>query len=89
MQTAALLVSELVTNAVVHAHSPFTVTAAVLADSVNVEVQDGSAQLPEVLQPTPSSPAGRGMFMVEALSSRWGAEPIAGGKRVWFELPLP
>jgi anti-sigma regulatory factor (Ser/Thr protein kinase) len=88
MQTAALLASELVTNAVLHAHSPFTLTAELGAQRLRVEVEDASTQLPEVLRPTPSSAAGRGMFMVEALSSRWGAEPMPGGKRVWFELVL-
>jgi anti-sigma regulatory factor (Ser/Thr protein kinase) len=89
VQVATLLVSELAPNAVVHARSAFVVSAELLPACVRVEVEDASVQLPEVLQPTPSSAAGRGMFMIEALSSRWGAEPTAEGKRVWFELSLP
>ena len=88
MQTAALLVSELAANAVLHARSPFTLTAELAAEFLRVEVEDTSPQLPEVRRPTRFSTSGRGMFMVEALSSRWGAEPTSGGKRVWFELPL-
>jgi anti-sigma regulatory factor (Ser/Thr protein kinase) len=88
VEVAVLLVSELATNAVRHAHSPFTVTAELLGETVTVEVDDANGELPQVLQPAPSSAVGRGMFMIEALSSRWGAERIAGGKRVWFQLAL-
>ena len=89
VEVATLLVSELATNAVMHARSAFVVSAALLTESVTVEVEDASAQLPEVLQPATSSETGRGMSVIEALSSRWGAEPTAEGKRVWFELSLP
>lgn len=85
-ETAMLLVSELAANAVLHARSWFTVAAELSGRCLKVEVEDASRQLPVVLHPTASSISGRGMFMVEALSSRWGAEPTRGGKRVWFVL---
>ena len=86
MQVAVLLASELAANAVLHAHTPFTLTAELAAERLTIEVEDASAKLPEVLRPSASSASGRGMFMVDAMSSRWGAEPTPGGKRVWFEL---
>lgn len=89
VEVAVLLVSELATNAFLHARSPFTVSAALEANAVRVEVEDESAQLPAVGHPDPEAAGGRGMFLVEALACCWGSEPTPGGKRVWFELALP
>ena len=88
-QMAMLLVSELSTNAVRHAHSPFTVSAMLAPGLLRVEVEDRDRRLPTVRHPGPTAVTGRGMLMVDALSARWGAEPTADGKRVWFELVVP
>jgi len=87
-EVAVLLVSELASNAVAHARSPFTISAELSPDALVVAVEDASPQLPEVQYPSASAPGGRGLLLVERLSSRWGAEPTPGGKRVWFELGL-
>jgi len=85
--TAGLLASELATNAVMHAGTAFTLTADLAPASLRVEVEDGSDHLPAVRQPRPRAIGGRGLHLVQELSSRWGADSVAGGKRVWFELP--
>lgn len=82
-----LLVSELVTNAVLHAHSPPEVTVQLRRDTVRVEVMDASSSLPVVRKAASYDTSGRGMALVETLSSAWGAEPRPGGKVVWFEVP--
>jgi DNA-binding NarL/FixJ family response regulator len=83
-----LLVSELVTNAVVHAGSEVEVAVRLLSDSVRIEVVDRAPTQPL----TPSSPSddaesGRGLLLVETLASAWGVEPMDEGKAVWFEVP--
>jgi DNA-binding NarL/FixJ family response regulator len=83
-----LLVSELVTNAVVHAGSDVEVAVRLLGDSVRIEVVDRAP----AASLRPSSPdhdaeSGRGLMLVETMASAWGVEPIDGGKSVWFEIP--
>jgi len=79
-----LLVSELVTNAVVHAGGPVGLTIRHLGSRTRVEVSDTSVRLPEVCPATVEHC--RGMHIVAALSARWGAEGHDGGKTVWFEV---
>jgi hypothetical protein len=83
----ALVVTELAANAVVHAHSAFTVDLAVRPDLLRISVRDDS--------PLPSATAGpalpaaplHGLGAVAALASRWGVEPLGpDGKAVWAEL---
>jgi anti-sigma regulatory factor (Ser/Thr protein kinase) len=84
---AALLVSELTTNVIRHAHSPFSLRADRTASGVRVEVADESPIPPVVLQPQPWETTGRGMLLVSGLADNWGTEQTAGdGKTVWFEL---
>src|SRR4051794_7926760 len=85
---ALLLTSELVSNAVRHAASRLglDVCAEPEIDLVRIEVRDADERLPVVRAPEPDADGGRGMFLVEALARRWGAEPERGGKVVWFEL---
>jgi anti-sigma regulatory factor (Ser/Thr protein kinase) len=83
-----LVVSELVTNAVVHAGSAPEVVATHRRRRVRVEVYDDDVSPPVVREPgTLDSRGGFGLAMVAALSDRWGWEPTAGGKRVWAEAP--
>ena len=82
-----LLASELVTNAIRHAASPFTVIVRYDGHLVRVEVGDGSRALPEARPPTLDDETGRGLLVVEALAAGWGVTPTLAGKRVWFEVP--
>ena len=82
-----LLATETATNAVRHAGTEATVVVRYLGDRVRVEVGDGSPAPPQVRSPHPEDTSGRGMALVETLSSQWGVTPTAGGKRVWFEVP--
>lgn len=82
---AVLLTSELVTNAVRHARTPFEVEV-VCDGAVRVVVRDGSAEPPMVQHPEPDELGGRGLLLVEALATRWGFEANGQGKTVWFEL---
>ncbi len=84
---AALLVSELLANVVLHAGTEATVRASVRQGSLLVEVADGSPVIPSPLEHDLHRPTGRGLALVEALATAWGAVPTAsGGKVIWFEL---
>lgn len=81
------LASELATNAVLHARTDFTVVVRYDGDRVRVEVGDGSRALPQRRDSIREETTGRGLMLVEALSSAWGVLETVNGKRVWFELP--
>lgn len=83
--TCVLLVSELATNAVLHAHSGFTVRME-QGEALRVEVDDDDPRLPQVRDYRVDSASGRGMRMVRALARASGATVTSGGKTVWFEL---
>jgi len=85
--TAALLVSELVTNAIVHGRSAVQLRVAMLDSTIRVEVNDTSVQEPSLVPSRPGEPGGYGLPLVDSLADHWGYEVIPGeGKRVWFEL---
>jgi two-component sensor histidine kinase len=86
--TVLLLVSELVTNAVRHAATPFDVTVQVEGNEVTVAVVDHDrTHRPQVQNPPPEATSGRGLRIVQELSSSWGTESLGGDlKRVWFRL---
>ena len=85
--TATVLVSELVSNAVLHAATPAEVVVTSTGDGVRVEVHDASPRMPVRKHYSALSGTGRGLLLVERMASQWGAEPTAGGgKVVWFEL---
>ena len=81
-----LLATETATNAVRHAGTTATVIVRYLGDRVRVEVGDGSTALPQMRTAGPEEGGGRGLALVETLSSRWGVTRTLGGKRVWFEV---
>jgi anti-sigma regulatory factor (Ser/Thr protein kinase) len=83
-----LLVSELVTNACVHGAESIRVHLDVDQRRLRVEVEDGSPMMPEVQRPDGRSTIGRGLLIVESLSSAWGAERSGAGKVVWAEVPI-
>jgi anti-sigma regulatory factor (Ser/Thr protein kinase) len=83
---AVLLVSELATNAVVHARTRFTVIVGVGSECVRIEVHDGSPSRPVARNPEPLAPNGRGLQIVGNTADRWGTDALLSGKSVWFEL---
>jgi GAF domain-containing protein/anti-sigma regulatory factor (Ser/Thr protein kinase) len=88
VECAALLTSELVTNAVLHAATPLTVTLHILEDRIRVDVADGNAMVPSLKDYGADAATGRGLTLFNTLASDWGVQPMAGGKIVWFELPV-
>jgi anti-sigma regulatory factor (Ser/Thr protein kinase) len=82
-----LIVSELVTNAAIHARTRLRLVIRCDHRRVMTEVFDADPRLPS---PGRSAEAvgGRGLLMVAQLSDRWGFEPLADGKRVWAELSV-
>jgi len=91
LDDAALLVSELVSNVVDHAHTEalLTLELARAGDWLRISIADGSAVRPVIQDLDDDRPRGRGLQLVEAIAERWGAEDHHGGKRVWFELGPP
>jgi anti-sigma regulatory factor (Ser/Thr protein kinase) len=83
-----LLTSELVSNAVLHAHSPLQVTVTLPDATLRVAVTDQSDRWPVVRQINESGEGGRGMVLVEQLSDAWGVVPMGTGKTVWFSVGL-
>jgi GAF domain-containing protein/anti-sigma regulatory factor (Ser/Thr protein kinase) len=85
---AALLTSELVTNAVLHAATPMCVTLHILPDRIRVDVADGNASFPAIKDYGRDAATGRGLTLFSTLASDWGVQAVDGGKIVWFELPV-
>jgi anti-sigma regulatory factor (Ser/Thr protein kinase) len=83
---AVLLLSELVTNAVLHAGTEIEVEVRLEGDVLRVEVGDGDPRLPSVRSYSVLSGTGRGLALVAGTATSWNAEAVPGGKRVWFEL---
>ena len=85
-EVASLLVSELVSNALLHAGTELDVNLRRSDGRVRVEVHDRSPRLPERKYYSTTSVTGRGLVFVSELSQAWGFEPTDTGKSVWFEL---
>lgn len=85
-EVAALLTSELVTNAVVHGSGSIRVHVSGVADRVRIAVADESGVMPAPRTAENGAVTGRGLALVDHLADRWGVEPLDGGKEVWFEL---
>ena len=89
VEVIELLTSEVVTNAIVHAHSAPCVEMFVSDQAVRISVEDHSAEPPRLRHVTPTALTGRGMSLVDRLSALWGTRFVAGGgKKVWFEVPF-
>lgn len=96
---STLLVSELVTNAVMHARTPSTLTVAVAAGMIEIAVADhGSGRHVIPAQRGMALPgaatgllreSGRGLIIVGALSEDWGVLGNGAGKQVWLRRPAP
>jgi anti-sigma regulatory factor (Ser/Thr protein kinase) len=84
---AEMLVSEVVTNAVLHAKTDFTVAVAGDGDAVRVSVSDRSPAVPHQRRYGTDATTGRGMRLVATLATAWGVDRQTGSKTVWFEVP--
>jgi anti-sigma regulatory factor (Ser/Thr protein kinase) len=86
VDAAELMACELATNCVRHAHTDFELVIR-SHSQIRVEVRDTGRGRPVLRSPTPHEPSGRGLRIVEAMSSTWGVIPSPKGKTVWFTLP--
>ena len=86
--TAALLTTELVSNAIRHTRDELVVTVRVAGGRLRVGVSDSSHRRPQLVQVGSRDTSGRGLHLLEALADRWGVDPDERGlgKTVWFEL---
>jgi anti-sigma regulatory factor (Ser/Thr protein kinase) len=82
---AALVVSELATNAVIHAASAFGVAISRDDENVRITVRDVDAQPPVSTLREPETIGGLGLVIVEELTTRWGSEALPDGKAVWCD----
>ena len=89
--SAMLVVSELVTNAVLHGRPPIELGMSRAGDDVRIEVFDADPHadaIAPVWEPVPERSGGRGLRIVNALAHQWGVEPTPEGKMVWAVVGL-
>jgi PAS domain S-box-containing protein len=86
VEPAQLLVSEVVTNALVHSATPIDVSMAATPEGVLVEVGDGSQHIPQPRRYAPTANTGRGLALLDSTADAWGVVPGVRGKTVWFQL---
>src|SRR5579875_77636 len=84
--TAGLVLSELLSSAILHPRTPLVVRVRRLSGGLRLEVIDSSFGEPRHRHHTEAATTGRGLDVVEALSRRWGTEAREEGKLVWAEL---
>ena len=84
----ALVASELVENAILHARADIHLAIGHRADCVVLQVEDDNDTLPDPYPADALDDRGRGLALVEAIADRWGTTPLTHGKRVWAEVPL-
>lgn len=91
-ETLVLLISELVTNAVVHTGCPAVLRMVLppvpeaCPGTVRVEVADSSARPPRPRRAEGNETDGRGLALVDGLADRWGWQTEGAGKRIWCEV---
>ncbi|WP_433827170.1 ATP-binding protein [Actinoplanes sp. CA-015351] len=84
---ACIVTTELVNNVVAHARTPMRVLLAMDDETMSVAVRDSSPVLPRFTGPVaPTSFGGRGLLLIDAMTSRWGNLELDGGKVVWARL---
>ncbi|GGN04167.1 SpoIIE family protein phosphatase [Streptomyces fuscichromogenes] len=90
VDSAVLLVSEMLTNVLVHTDADALLLAEVSGQApercLRVEVTDGGDDLPHKRRPGELASSGRGLVLIEILADAWGVDPRGQGKSIWFEL---
>lgn len=86
-----LLISELITNSVLHGGPPIVLALECDEQVLRVRVRDGSTTMPPGATPSdPDDESGRGISLVDLLTDTWGVQPVEDehgpGKEIWFEL---
>ncbi|MFE9358618.1 SpoIIE family protein phosphatase [Streptomyces olivaceoviridis] len=93
VDSAVLLVSEMVTNVLVHTDADALLLAEVMGEGtgrrLRVEVFDTGDDLPHKRRPGELASSGRGLMLIELLADGWGVDPRGEGKSIWFELYEP
>ncbi|GAA0938688.1 ATP-binding protein [Nonomuraea longicatena] len=91
IDTVVLVVSELVSNAVRHGRPPIELRLQVIPGFAAGRVSDRSLAMPVPVETDDDAESGRGLAIVQAMTSRWGTLPLPerGGKAVWFEFRHP
>ena len=84
---ALLVITELVENVVQHTGDGGELTMRNNDGAVRIEVADSSPQLPRAHRPDPRRIGGRGLLVIAAISSAWGAQSDGHGKVVWADIP--
>jgi PAS domain S-box-containing protein len=85
-ETASLLASELVTNALMHAEAPYRIAVESGDGVLRIGVTDATIAAPHLPSADEDATSGRGIHLVDTLTARWGVQTLATGKTVWFEL---
>ena len=88
LDTVALLVTELVTNAILHARTPLLLTLESRPGRVRICVEDESNEQPALRHYESDAVTGRGLALVEQLASSWGVDTTPSGKAVWCEVSV-
>ncbi|MEI5524716.1 SpoIIE family protein phosphatase [Streptomyces brasiliscabiei] len=90
LHSAVLLVSEMLTNVLVHTDADALLIAEMTGDAgkrrIRVEVTDASDALPHKRHPGELASSGRGLVLMDMLADAWGVDPRGDGKSIWFEL---
>lgn len=88
VETVTLMVSELATNCVRHAKTPYRIQVTVDGSTIRVEVTDHSSARATARSPGPFESHGRGLQIVRGLADQWGVieRPALPGKTAWFTL---
>ncbi|MFF5969112.1 SpoIIE family protein phosphatase [Streptomyces collinus] len=90
VDSAVLLLSEMLTNVLVHTDSDALLVAEITGGvgerRLRIEVTDGGDDLPHKRRPGELASSGRGLVLIELLAHAWGVDPRGQGKSIWFEL---
>jgi anti-sigma regulatory factor (Ser/Thr protein kinase) len=88
VEPTLMVVTELLSNTIDHARGPVALSVGLSAAGVvHVKVHDASPEPPQMRPPDPARIRGRGVYLVDALSLRWGWTPEPPGKVVWADVP--
>jgi anti-sigma regulatory factor (Ser/Thr protein kinase) len=88
VETAVLLASELVTNALLHGSPTVSVEVLAVPGGIRVAVQDAHPDVPAKRSAAREDEHGRGLLLVDTLARSWGVDARPPGKSVWFELSV-